>query len=166
MIGRLRLKIALCPGTGRAISSSGRGPSAIGVLVERASRYVVLLHLPHGRTAEDVRAALTRQVSKLPAELRRTLTWDQGKEMAEHVRFSTDTEMSVYFCDPHSPWQRGSGENTNGLLRQYFPTHSRPQPTQCRALKRCGGQLNGRPRQTLGWMKPSEVFSRTVASTD
>ena len=98
------------------------GRSAIGTLVERSSRYVVLLHLPHGRTAEDFRAALTRQVSKLPAELRRTLTWDQGKEMAEHVRFSTDTNMVVYFCDPHSPWQRGSNENTNGLLRQYFPS--------------------------------------------
>ena len=79
------------------------GRSAIGTLVERSSRYVVLLHLPHGRTAEDVRAALTRQVSKLPAELRRTLTWDQGNEMAEHIRFSTDTNMEVYFCDPHSP---------------------------------------------------------------
>jgi IS30 family transposase len=85
------------------------------VLVERSSRYVMLLHLPHGRTAEDVRVALTRQVSKLPAELRRTLTWDQGKEMADHLRFSMDTKMQVYFCDPHSPWQRGSGENTNGL---------------------------------------------------
>jgi integrase-like protein len=98
------------------------GRSAIGVLVERSSRYVVLLHLPHGRTAEDVRAALTRQVSKLPAELRRPLTWDQGKDMADHVRFSTDTNMAVYFCDPHSPWHRGSNENTNGLLRQYFPS--------------------------------------------
>jgi IS30 family transposase len=95
------------------------GRSAIGTLVERSSRYVVLLHLPHGRTAEDVRAALTRQISKLPAELRRTLTSDQGKEMADHVRFSTDTQMTVYSCDPHSPWQRGSNENTNGVLRQY-----------------------------------------------
>ena len=103
------------------------GRSAIGTLVERSSRYVVLLHLPHGRTAEDVRAALTKQVSKLPAELRRTLTWDQGKEMASHVRFSTDTNMVVYFCDPHSPWQRGSNENTNGLLRQYFPQERRSQ---------------------------------------
>jgi IS30 family transposase len=95
------------------------GRSAIGTLVERSSRYVVLLHLPNGRTAEDVRAALTRQISKLPAELRRTLTSDQGKEMADHVRFSTDTQMTVYSCDPHSPWQRGSNENTNGVLRQY-----------------------------------------------
>lgn len=142
------------------------GRSAIGVLVERSSRYVVLLHLPHGRTAEDVRAALTRQVSKLPAELRRTLTWDQGKEMAEHVRFSTDTNMLVYFCDPHSPWQRGTGENTNGLLRQYFPRTTDLSLHSAAHLNAVARELNGRPRQTLNWMKPSEVFSRTVASID
>ena len=142
------------------------GRSAIGVLVERASRYVILLHLPHGRTAEDVRAALTRQVSKLPAELRRTLTWDQGKEMADHVRFSTDTNMVVYFCDPHSPWQRGTGENTNGLLRQYFPRTSDLSLHSAAHLNTVARELNGRPRQTLNWMKPSEVFSRTVASID
>jgi IS30 family transposase len=138
--------------------------SAIGVLVERSSRYVILLHLPHGRTAEDVRAALTRQVSKLPAELRRTLTWDQGKEMAEHIRFSTDTNMVVYFCEPHSPWQRGTGENTNGLLRQYFPRTADLSLHSAAQLNAVARELNGRPRQTLGWMKPSEVFSRTVAS--
>jgi IS30 family transposase len=140
------------------------GRSAIGVLVERASRYVVLLHLPHGRTAEDVRTALTRQVSKLPTELRRTLTWDQGKEMAEHVRFSTDTKMEVYFCDPHSPWQRGSNENTNGLLRQYFPSKADLTLHSAAHLNAVARELNNRPRQTLGWMKPSEVFSRAVAS--
>jgi IS30 family transposase len=141
------------------------GRSAIGVLVERATRYVVLLHLPDGRTAEDVRIALTRQIRKLPAELRRTLTWDQGKEMAEHVRFTLDTSMTVYFCDPHSPWQRGSNENTNGLLRQYFPKTadlSKHSEAQLNAVAR---ELNNRPRQTLGWMKPCEVFSRSVALT-
>ena len=97
------------------------GRSAIGTLVERSSRYVVLLHLPHGRTAARVRAALTRQLASFPADLRRTLTWDQGKEMAEPVRFTIDTNIGVFFCDPHSPWQRGSNENSNGLLRQYFP---------------------------------------------
>ena len=142
------------------------GRSAIGVLVERSSRYVVLLHLPHGRTAEDVRAALTRQISKLPAELRPTLTWDQGKEMADHVRFSTDTNMAVYFCDPHSPWQRGSGENTNGLLRQYFPSKADLGMHSAAHLNAVARKLNNRPRQTLDWMKPSEVFGRTVASTD
>ena len=140
------------------------GRSAIGTLVERSSRYVVLLHLPHGRTAEDFRAALTRQVSKLPAELRRTLTWDQGKEMAEHVRFSTDTNMVVYFCDPHSPWQRGSNENTNGLLRQYFPSKDDLSLHSAAQLNAVARELNNRPRQTLNWMKPSEVFGRTVAS--
>jgi transposase, IS30 family len=142
------------------------GLSAIGTLVERSSRYVVLLHLPHGRSAEDVRAALTRQVSKLPAELRRTLTWDQGNEMAEHIRFSTDTNMDVYFCDPHSPWQRGSNENTNGLLRQYFPKKSDLSVHSAAHLNTVARQLNNRPRQTLNWMKPSEVFGRAVASID
>ena len=142
------------------------GRSAIGTLVERSSRYVVLLHLPHGRSAEDVRAALTRQVCKLPAELRRTLTWDQGNEMAEHIRFSTDTNMEVYFCDPHSPWQRGSNENTNGLLRQYFPRKSDLSVHSAAHLNAVARQLNNRPRQTLNWMKPSEVFGRAVASTD
>jgi len=139
--------------------------SAIGVLVERSSRYVILIHLPQGRTAEEVRAALTRQVLKLPAQLRRTLTWDQGKEMAEHVRFSLDTDMQVYFCNPHSPWQRGSGENTNGLLRQYFPSTQDFRQHSAAHLNAVARQLNNRPRQTLGWMKPSEVFSRTVALT-
>jgi IS30 family transposase len=143
-----------------------RGRSAIGTLVERRSRYVVLLHLPHGRTAEDVRVALTRKVSKIPAQLRRTLTWDQGKEMAEHVRFSTSTKMDVFFCDPHSPWQRGSNENTNGLLRQYFPKNSDLSVHSEAHLDAVARQLNNRPRQTLNWMKPSEVFSQSVASTD
>jgi IS30 family transposase len=142
------------------------GRSAIGTLVERSSRFVMLLHLPHGRSAEEVRVALTRKISKLPAELRRTLTWDQGKEMADHVRFSTDTKMEVYFCDPHSPWQRGSNENTNGLLRQYFPKNTDLSVHTAAHLNAVARQLNGRPRQTLNWMKPSEVFCRAVASTD
>jgi transposase, IS30 family len=142
------------------------GRSAIGTLVERSSRFVMLLHLPHGRSAEEVRVALTRKISKLPAELRRTLTWDQGKEMADHVRFSTDTKMEVYFCDPHSPWQRGSNENTNGLLRQYFPKNTDLSVHTAAHLNAVARELNGRPRQTLNWMKPSEVFCRAVASTD
>jgi hypothetical protein len=124
-----------------------------------SSRYLVLLHLPHGRTAEDVRAALTRQGSKLPSELRRTLTWGQGKEMADHVRFTTDTHMEVYFCDPYSPWQRGSNENTNGLLRQYFPRKADLSLHSAAQLNAVATELNNRPRQTLNWMKPSEVFS-------
>jgi IS30 family transposase len=142
------------------------GRSAIGTLVERASRQVMLFRLPNGRTADDFRIALTRTIAKLPAELRRTLTWDQGKEMADHVRFSTDTNMQVYFCDPHSPWQRGSNENTNGLLRQYFPSRTDLSLHGTAHLNAVARQLNGRPRKTLGWMKPAEVYARSVASTD
>lgn len=144
----------------------GKGArSAIGTLVERASRYVMLLHLPNGRSAEHVRIALTRQISKLPRELRRSLTWDQGNEMAEHLRFSIATKVDVFFCDPHSPWQRGSNENTNGLLRQYFPRTQDLSVYTRAQLNAVARELNGRPRQTLGWMTPSEVFGRSVALT-
>lgn len=139
------------------------GLSAIGTLVERTSRYVVLLHLPDGRTAEKVRSALARQLTKLPAHLRRTLTWDQGKEMAQHVQFSVATNIDVYFCDPHSPWQRGSNENTNGLLRQYFPKGDDLSTYSAADLNAVARQLNSRPRQTLNWMKPCEVFAASVA---
>lgn len=140
------------------------GKSAIGTLVERRSRFVILLRLPHGRSAEHVRKALTREVQKLPADLRRSLTWDQGKEMAEHVTFSVDTNVKVFFCDPHSPWQRGSNENTNGLLRQYFPKGADLTAVTRADLTSVAHELNSRPRQSLAWMKPSEVFARTVAS--
>lgn len=144
----------------------GKGAhSAIGTLVERASRYVMLLHLPNGRSAEDVRVALTRQIRTLPKELRRSLTWDQGNEMAEHARFSVDAKIDVYFCDPHSPWQRGSNENTNGLLRQYFPKTQDLSVYTRAQLNAVARELNGRPRQTLGWKNPAEVFDRYVAST-
>ena len=138
------------------------GRSAIGVLVERASRFVMLLHLPHGRTAEEVRVALTRKVSKLPAELRRTLTWDQGKEMAEHARFTLTTQIPVYFCDPHSPWQRGSNENTNGLLRQYFPRRTDFRTITQSDLDKVAAELNGRPRQTLEWKTPCQVLDEAL----
>ena len=141
------------------------GRSAIGTLVERSTRYVMLFRLPNGRTAEDVRLALTKRIQKLPVELRRSLTWDQGKEMAEHVRFSVDAGIQVYFCDPHSPWQRGSNENTNGLLRQYFPRNADLSVFAQQTLDAVARQLNGRPRQTLGWVKPSVAFARAVAST-
>ena len=141
------------------------GKSAIGTLVERNSRFVMLLRLPHGRSAEHVRDVLTREIKRLPQQLRRSLTWDQGKEMAEHVQFAIDTNVNVYFCDPHSPWQRGSNENTNGLLRQYFPKGTDLDLFSRTDLAAVARELNDRPRQTLGWMKPSEVFGRTVAST-
>jgi len=142
------------------------GRSAIGTLVERSSRFLMLFRLPNGRSAEDVRLALTRTTARLPTELRRTLTWDQGNEMADHVRFTTDTKMEVYFCDPHSPWQRGSNENTNGLLRQYFPSKTDLSVHSTAHLNAVARQLNGRPRETLGWMKPAEVFGQRVATTD
>ncbi len=102
----------------------GKKMTSIGTLVERHSRYVVLLKLPNGHGAEAVRKAMTKRILTLPAQLRRSITWDQGKEMAEHVRFTVETGVQIYFCDPKSPWQRGSNENTNGLLRQYLPKAS------------------------------------------
>jgi len=139
--------------------------SAIGTLVERQTRYVLLVALA-GRSPEHVREALARQVLTLPEQLRRTLTWDRGKEMAQHVRFTIDTGVQVYFCDPHSPWQRGSNENTNGLLRQYFPKGTDLSRHSQAELDVVAAELNGRPRQTLGWLKPAEVFAELVASTD
>jgi IS30 family transposase len=139
--------------------------SAIGTLVERSSRYVMLLHLADGRSATQVRDAMTAAIQTLPVSLRRTLTWDQGKEMAEHVQFSIDTGIDVYFCDPHSPWQRGSNENTNGLLRQYFPKGTDLSVHDKAALQAAADSLNGRPRQTLNWMKPSEKLAELVALT-
>ncbi len=141
------------------------GRSAIGSVVERRSRYVLLLRLPEGRTAEPVRRALAERMATLPAQLRRTLTWDQGKEMAEHVRFRIDTGIPVYFCDPRSPWQRPTSENTNGLLRQYFPRGTDLGRYTQRALDAVARGLNGRPRHALDWRKPSEVFAQTVATT-
>ena len=145
----------------------GKGThSAIGTLVERQTRFVLLVALPHGRTAEAVRTALAERILTLPQQLRRSLTWDRGKEMAEHVRFTVDTGVSVYFCDPHSPWQRGTNENTNGLLRQYFPKGTDLSVHDQAHLDAVARELNGRPRQTLGWMKPSEALAKVVALTD
>jgi len=141
------------------------GGSAIGTLIERQSRYVMLLNLPDGRGAEPVRTALAAKIGELPEQLRRSVTWDRGKEMAEHVQFSIDTGVQVYFCDPHSPWQRGSNETVNGLLRQYFPKGSDLSAHSAAHLDAVAAELNGRPRQTLGWLTPSEVFARTVAMT-
>jgi len=141
------------------------GGSAIATLVERSSRYVLLGHLGKERGADAVRDSLIETVSGLPASLRNTLTWDQGAEMAEHRAFSIAADMDVYFCEPASPWQRGTNENTNGLLRQYFPkgtdlsTHDRD------ALDRVAAELNDRPRKSLDWDTPAERISALLAST-
>jgi IS30 family transposase len=133
------------------------GASAIGTLVERSTRYVLLVHLPHGdRTAEAVRDQLVTTMATLPDHLRGSLTWDQGAEMAAHRSFSVATDMPVYFCDPASPWQRGSNENTNGLLRQYFPKGTDLSVHGPADLEHVAQQLNGRPRKTLGWETPAQ----------
>jgi IS30 family transposase len=138
------------------------GKAAIGTLVERRTRYLLLLRLGHGRTAPDVRRALTRRIRTLPVHLRRSLTWDRGREMAEHVRFSVDTGVEVCFCDPSSPWQRGTNENTNGLLRQYFRKGADLSTKTQRQLDAVARKLNGRPRRTLDWKTPAEAFAEVV----
>jgi IS30 family transposase len=137
--------------------------SAIGTLVERWSRFVVLLYLPDGFGSEAVLKALTEKVQTLPRQLRRSLTWDQGKEMSLHASFSLATDMQVYFCEPHKPWQRGSNENTNGLLRQFFPKGTDLSKHDEEDLDHAAALLNGRPRETLGWRKPCEKFAEAVA---
>jgi IS30 family transposase len=143
----------------------GKGMRAIATLVERKTRFVLLIALPDGHSAEVVADALAAKIAELPAQLRRSLTWDQGKEMAAHARFSVETGVPVYFCDPRSPWQRGSNENTNGLLRQYFPKRSDLAPFSQADLDAVAAELNGRPRQTLGWKTPSQALDETVAMT-
>jgi len=141
----------------------GRSRSAIATLVERKTRLVLLVALPDGRTTEAVTAALSSKIVTLPEALRRSLTWDQGKEMAAHARFTSDTGVPVFFCDPHSPWQRGSNENTNGLLRDYFPKGTDFGAFTQADLDTVADELNTRPRQTLGWRTPAEVYAQDVA---
>jgi IS30 family transposase len=140
----------------------GKRPSAVGTLVERHSRYVLLSPLPEGVTAQQVRPALTAAVLRLPQQLRRSLTWDQGREMAEHLQFTIDSGVQVYFCDPRSPWQRGTNENTNGLLRQYLPKGGDLRQLDQAALDAIAAELNGRPRQTLGFKTPSQAFAEAL----
>jgi hypothetical protein len=167
----------------------GLDSSAIGTLVERTSRFTMLLHLPRmaehgvgtpvkngpalaGHGAEAVRDGIAGTIASLPEQLRRSLTWDQGAEMSQHARLKIDTGLDVYFCDPHSPWQRGSNENTNGLLRQYFPKGTDLSAHSKNALQAVALALNTRPRKTLGRKTPAEAFDEylrlahtTVATT-
>ena len=135
------------------------GRSQIATLVERASRYVMLVRIPYDRTAERVAALLARKMETLPGFLRNSITWDQGKELAAHANFTIKTGVDIYFCDPHSPWQRGSNENTNGLLRQYFPKGTDLSGHTQAELDAVADELNDRPRETLGWRKPTEVLN-------
>jgi IS30 family transposase len=138
------------------------GRSAVGTLVERTTRFVLLLHLPADHGAEAVRDAIVAQINTLPAALRRSLTWDQGIELARHTEITLAADLPVYFCDPHSPWQRGSNENTNGLLRQYLPKGSNLATHSAADLDTIADKLNGRPRKTLGFHTPSEELTRLL----
>jgi len=134
--------------------------TAIGTLVERTTRYVLLVHLPLEHTADTTRDAVVAAMRHLPVELRRSLTWDQGKEMARHLQITTATAMRVYFCDPHSPWQRGTNENSNGLLRDYFPKGTNLSVHSAERLAEVQHELNNRPRKTLGWQTPAAALAR------
>jgi IS30 family transposase len=159
----------------------GLSSSAIGTLVERTSRFAMLLHLPpidgrdgprekhgpalSGHGAEAVRDAIAAVIATLPAQLRRSLTWDQGIEMAQHAQLRIDTGLPIYFCDPHSPWQRATNENTNGLLRQYFPKGTDLARHSASDLAAVAAALNSRPRKALGWCTPAEVLDEHLAGS-
>jgi IS30 family transposase len=138
--------------------------SAIGTLVERTTRYCLLLHLPAGRDAAAVRDEMITVITALPAMLRRSVTWDQGREMAQHAQITLATGLDIYFCDPHSPWQRGSNENTNGLLRQYFPKGTSLAGHTREHLDAVALELNDRPRKTLGWRSPAQALDQLLLS--
>ena len=139
--------------------------SAIGTLVERTTRLTLLVHLPKGHSALAVRDGLVKTIATLPRQLRRSLTWDQGNELARHAEITLASGLAIYFCDPHSPWQRGSNENTNGLLRQYFPKSTDLSVHTSARLAAVAAELNDRPRKTLGWRSPSEALNELLVAT-
>ena len=143
----------------------GRRPSAVATLVERVTRYVRLVALPDGIKAAPVAAALTADLTRVPPELRRTLTWDQGREMADHATLTASTGCPVYFCDPASPWQRGSNENANRLLRQYLGHHHDLRVHDQAALDVIAARLNNRPRKVLDWATPAEAYAAHHATS-
>jgi transposase, IS30 family len=138
------------------------GKSQIATLVERHSRLVILARIPYDRCADRVAIILSQRIGELPEQLRRSLTWDQGVEMADHARFTVATNVPVFFCDPHSPWQRGSNENTNGLLRQYLPKGTDLSCYTQTELDEIAAKLNRRPRKTLGFKTPAEVLEKAL----
>jgi transposase, IS30 family len=150
---------------GDLILGSTASGSAIGNLVERTTRFVMLLHLPNDHTADSVQNAIVAKITELPEHLRRTLTWDQGSEMANHLAIAAATDLAIYFCDPHSPWQRGSNENTNGLLRQYFPKGTDLSLWGPGYLDQVAAELNGRPRKTLNWKTPAEALTELLSES-
>jgi len=183
MIGERPAEVAdrAVPGHWEGDLILGLGGSAIGTLVERTTRFTMLLRLPPmdghscgprvkngpalaGHGAEAVRDAIAREITTLPEQLRRSLTWDQGAEMSQHVQLKIDTGVAIYFCDPRSPWQRGTNENTNGLLRQYFPKGTDLGAHGAEDLKAVAATLNGRPRKTLGWKTPAEAVDELLQS--
>jgi IS30 family transposase len=143
---------------GDLILGSTESGSAVGTLVERTTRFVMLLHLPGGHGADIVQEAMVTKMATLPEQLRRSLTWDQGSEMANHLQIAAATGLSIYFCDPHSPWQRGTNENTNGLLRQYLPKGTDLSFYGPGMLDQIAAELNARPRKTLNWRTPAEAL--------
>jgi IS30 family transposase len=147
---------------GDLLMGNRQSAAAIATLVERSTRYLQLVALPEGTEAERVADALATSITTLPAQLRRSLTWDQGQEMAEHRRFSVESGVDVYFCDPRSPWQRGSNENTNGLLRQYFPRRTSLAGVTQEQLDEVAARLNRRPRKTLGFHTPAEKLQELI----
>jgi IS30 family transposase len=135
-----------------------RNRTAIGTLVERSTRFCILLHLPKDHAADSVQKEVVRKMKNLPEHLKRSLAWDQGAELALHSKISKELDMKIFFCDPHSPWQRGTNENTNGLLRQYFPKGTDLSVHSDEELDHVAAELNGRPRMTLGWKTPAQKF--------